>query len=368
MWREEPLSRWWQREQSRVTAGDRRLRKKALLRRLDDHLAQLRRAERPYPPDGLAPPPRAPLRIETREDPATPVFGRCPAYSERTDCCGLYTLDAAAGCPFSCSYCTIQTFYDDRAELRVDLADRLREIAIDPQRFYHIGTGQASDSLVWGDRAGMLDALCDFAARHPNVLLELKTKSDQVEPLLARSIPPNVVCSWTLQSDVVIRNEEHGTAPLAARLRAARQLADAGIRVAFHFHPLVCYEGWRDDYPAIAAQLLRDFRPSEVAFVSMGTLTFIRPVVQRIRQRGGETRVLQLPMTPDPHGKLTYPDETKVTLYRTLYEALRPWHASMLIYLCMEKRAIWQAAFGWSYPDGASFQRDFVRRTHGWSE
>ena len=359
MWREEPLAVWWRRAEQKVTFEGRE-RKKALLGRLEGHMRSLAAAAKRYPEAGLEAPPRRLVRLERRDTEAE-ILGLCPAYSEQTVCCGLRTLDAVRGCSFGCSYCTIQTFYGEVAELEDGLAEKLADIELDPDRRYHIGTGQSSDSLIWGNRGGVLDALLEFARRHPNVVLELKTKSDNVRPLLERDrLPGNVVCSWSVNTDTVIRNEEHGTASLERRLAAARKMADRGSAVGFHFHPMVFHHGWREEYGAIAARLLDTFSPREVLFVSMGAVTFIKPVVREIRRRGGETKILQMDLVPDHHGKLTYPDEIKVKLFGHLFERLGRWHEDVFFYLCMEAPAIWRRTLGRDYPTNEEFERAFA--------
>ncbi|MDH3253685.1 MAG: DNA photolyase, partial [Acidobacteriota bacterium] len=363
MWREESLESWWQRAETEVS-GHGRQRKKALLGRLDTHRNTLRAVETRYPEGGLAPPSRRSVRLQEAES-SGDVFGRCPAYSDNTVCCSLRTIDAVRGCPFGCSYCTIQTFYGETAELETNLAQKLDAVELDPLHLYHVGTGQASDSLVWGNRGGVLEVLLGFARKHPNVVLELKTKSDNVDPLLTddagdRKIPSTVVCSWSLAPDSVIENEEHGTASLARRLAAARKVADRGVGVGFHFHPMVAHQGWRDAYADIAAKLQAQFDPREVAFISMGAPTFIRPVVQEIRRRGGETKILQSELVADHHGKLTYPDEIKVELYGHLFAAFSPWHDEVFFYLCMETETMWQKTLGWSHATNSAFERAFA--------
>ncbi|MFW5887861.1 MAG: radical SAM protein, partial [Bacteriovoracia bacterium] len=171
------------------------------------------------------------------------LWGQCPVASEKTRCCNLYTLDAVQNCGFGCSYCCIQTFYHGNNIIFVkDLKSKLQKIKLDPAKRYHIGTGQGSDSLMWGNREGILEALLEFAARNSNVILELKTKSDNVKDLIDIGIPRNVITTWTLNTDTIIRAEEHKTANLNKRLTAARKVADAGAKVGFHFHPMVFYE------------------------------------------------------------------------------------------------------------------------------
>jgi spore photoproduct lyase len=205
MWGVEPFELLWTRLESDSTRIGRE-RKKALLGNLQQHLLHLVRSGRDYSERGVQPQLPRRIHLEERET-ERQIFGRCPAFSRQAVCCGLYTLDAVRGCPFGCSYCTIQTFYGDTAELEADLAVKLEALELDPDRRYHIGTGQSSDSLIWGNRQNLLRSLLDFAARHPNVLLELKTKSDNVRYLLESELPRNVVFSWSLSTETVIRNE-----------------------------------------------------------------------------------------------------------------------------------------------------------------
>jgi spore photoproduct lyase len=286
----------------------------------------------------------------------------CPVASEETVCCNLRTIDAVENCGFGCSYCTIQTFYDANVVIDADLKEKLNTIELDSQRLIHLGTGQSSDAMMWGNQHGLLDALRDFAEDRPNVLLELKTKSKNVAYLLERDIPPNMVPSWSLNTPTIIENEEHFTASLDERLSAARRVADRGIKVAFHFHPLVFYENWKRDYVEITGELIRQFQPNEVAFVSFGSVTFIKPVIQAIRRRARPTKMLQMDWVPGAKGKLSYPEPIKQAMFAAAYEALTPWHGEVFMYLCMEKAELWRSTFGFAYESNEQFEADFCRK------
>jgi len=277
------------------------------------------------------------------------VLGSCPVASERTRCCNLLTLDAVENCGFGCSYCSIQSFYhDDEIHFDDRFAEKLNTLQLDPDRIYHIGTGQSSDSLMWGNRFGVLDVLMDFARRHPNVILELKTKSKNVAYFLKNEVPRNVICTWSLNSERVIENEEHRTACLQDRIEAARQVADRGIVVGFHIHPMVYYADWEADYEDLLARVENRFDPSEVALVSLGTLTFTRSVVRQIRNSGFRTRILQMPLSKSD-GKLSYPDELKLQMFSRAYASLTSWHTRVFFYLCMESQRLWWPVFGFAY-------------------
>ncbi len=285
-------------------------------------------------------------------------LGWCPVASPKTRCCNLMTLDAVENCGYGCSYCSIQSFYDGK-EIRFDrdFARKLEQLQLDPDRVYHIGTGQSSDSLMWGNSHGVLDALLDFARRNPNVILEFKTKSANVKHLLASDLPPNLLCTWSLNTPTIIANEEHGTASLEKRLHAARAIADRGGIVGFHFHPMVHYDHWARDYRDVIETLARQFRPEEVALVSLGTLTYIKPVMREIRQRGVPTQILKMPLV-EVEGKWSYPDDLKIEMFSHAWRSFpQSWREQVFFYLCMEPSRLWQPVFGFGYDSNADFEQ-----------
>jgi spore photoproduct lyase len=293
------------------------------------------------------------------------IMGRCPVASEKTRCCNLKTLDAVQQCGFDCSYCSIQSFYHgNQVRFIRDLVSHLDTLELDKEKKYHIGTGQSSDSLMWGNRFGLLDALYRFASEHPNVILEMKSKSGRIDYFLENRPPANMVFTWSLNSPIVIQHEEKGTASLDKRLESARKLADQGIPVGFHFHPIVWYEGWRGDYLALVSRLADSFRPEEVVMVSLGTLTFIKPVLKRIRERMPDSSILQMPME-DCAGKLSYPLEIKKEIFSSVYQAFPDsWKDSIFFYMCMEHIDLWQPVFGRSYDSNEQFEADMLKTYH----
>ncbi|MCU7917916.1 MAG: hypothetical protein KZQ95_06095 [Candidatus Thiodiazotropha sp. (ex Epidulcina cf. delphinae)] len=59
------------------------------------------------------------------------------------------------------------------------------------------------------------------------------------------------------------------------------RLADRGVLVGFHFHPMIHYDRWREDYGLLFQRLLREFTTDEVVLVSFGTLTYIKSVIKQ---------------------------------------------------------------------------------------
>jgi spore photoproduct lyase len=286
-------------------------------------------------------------------------LGACPVASEGTRCCNLLTLDAVESCGFDCSYCSIQSFYNQN-QIGIDknFKEKLEKLNLDKDKIYHIGTGQSSDSLMWGNRDGILDALFQFAKKYPKVILEFKTKSDNIQYFLENAVPKNIIVTWSLNTPIIIKNEEHLTATLDKRINSARLLADKGVLVGFHFHPIVQYENYLSDYKKIYDELQNRFTVDEVVLISMGTLTFIKPVIKQLREREMKTKILQMPFE-NINGKQSYSLDTKKEMFQHCYNSFKSWHNKVYFYLCMEDNSLWKDVFGYEYSSNNQFE-DFM--------
>jgi spore photoproduct lyase len=354
MWGGPSIEALWP-DESRITATG-KAKKQQLMIQLRECWEQQKAQINTYPADSNA------SKISAAAEPGSIEkqdlgLGRCPVASPRTLCCNLQTLDAVDNCGYGCSYCSIQSFFDGK-QISFDrgFADKLKKLQLDADKTYHIGTGQSSDSLMWGNSHGVLDAVIEFAADHPNVILELKTKSANVSHLLKVKPGRNILCTWSLNTPTIIEHEEHGTASLDKRLQAARKMADAGYVVGFHFHPMVHYQNWAEDYQAVVEKLAEMFSPDEVALVSIGTLTYIKSVMSEIRKRAIPSQILKMPMV-DAAGKKSYPDEIKLAMFKHLYQSFPDsWKDDVFFYLCMENAELWEPVFGYRYASNDEFE------------
>lgn len=301
--------------------------------------------------------PKTSIRKVASHDNQNEIIGMCPVASEKTVCCNLMTIDAVQGCGLGCSYCSIQTFYEDGAIL-VDnqLKEKLDAIQLDPKKNYHIGSGQSSDSLAVGNKNGIIEAQLNFARNNPNIIFEFKTKTKNIQYLLETGVPKNVFVCWSLNPQVIINHEEHGTATLKQRLVSARALADKGVIIGFHFHPIFYYEGWEEGYQSIVLNIFDQFSPQEIGMISFGTLTYIKPAIRRMREAGFKSKALQIPLV-DAAGKLSYPMDIKEKIFRSVYNYFKDWHNDVFFYFCMEDKSLWNSVFGYYYETNDQFEK-----------
>jgi len=331
--------------------------KKTVINSIKKYFYQLRANPKYYKGQLPRPPQKKVNYIKKKNN---KFWGRCPAYSPNTVCCGLFTIDAVKGCPFHCSYCSIQTFYTQNIEFTANLANGLKNIKLSAHKLYHFGTGQSSDSLVFGNKNNTLSELTEFAAIHPNIILEFKTKSININFFKKQqNLPPNIVISWSLNTDTITENEEHFTPLSTAKIKAAQELAGKGIKIAFHFHPVVFYAGWFAEYKKLCQTVVNSFSPEQIAFISFGTVIFIKPVIKELCKQKLKSKILQMELVPNPDNKLTYPNHVKEELFNAMYSFFAKWHQKVFFYLCMEPENIWRSTFNFSYKNNKIFEEEW---------
>ncbi|MBQ3729163.1 MAG: DNA photolyase [Spirochaetales bacterium] len=294
------------------------------------------------------------------------IMGKCPCPrdGEQTRCCNLKTLDAVQQCAFACAYCSIQSFYSQN-EIRVlsDLKQHLEGMRLE-EGTWHIGTGQSSDSLLLGDDYGTLTALASFARLHPDVVVELKTKSARTD-WIKMDLPQNIVSTWSLNAKTPALKEEHLAATPEARIKAARACAQSGHLVGFHIHPMVLFNGWQDEYKSLIMSLCDNISPENVVMVGIGTLTFTKQNLRTLRESGRPTHVTQMPLSPIA-GKFSYDIETKKMMFSHVYSCFpQDWKEKVFFYLCMEDPSLWEPCLGRSYSCNADFESDMRRHYLG---
>jgi spore photoproduct lyase len=279
-------------------------------------------------------------------------FKPCPG-TKGYICCGYQILHVGTNCPFDCSYCILQAYFNQPSlRIFVNLEEKLSQIAeiLDrqPAKFFRIGTGEFTDSLALDPIAGWSHVLIPFISKRKNAVLELKTKSDQIEGLLSASSRKGVVVSWSLNSPQISSREEHGAPGIEKRLKAAKRCQEEGFKVGFHFDPLIQHSGWMDGYKMTLEMMTKYLDPKNIVWLSLGGLRFMPSLKSRIRKRHRNSRILAGEFVPGLDGKMRYFKPVRIEMYAYMAEMLRSWHGDLGLYLCMESDDVWEKGLGWS--------------------
>jgi len=286
---------------------------------------------------------------------------RCPG-TKSYICCGYQILHIGTYCTMDCAYCILQAYFDPpvlqyfvNQERLFEELDNIFECERPP--FHRIGTGEFTDSMIWEPWTELSKSLVPYFARQNRVVLELKTKSGAVDSLRRLEHNKKTVVAWSLNSPTIIRSEERGTASARVRLRAAAQCEAWGYPLAFHFDPLILYDGWERDYRRLVRDLFAAVSPQSIVWISLGSFRFMPSLKPIIQKRFKKSRIIYGEFICGMDGKMRYFKPLRIELYRKMVAWIRELAPDVTLYFCMEDEEVWERALGFVPEDRHGLSR-----------
>ncbi len=294
------------------------------------------------------------------------VMDTCATISDKYICCNVKVIKSVSNCPYDCSYCFLQNYLNDgNAKVVSDIDSMMQEViekcSAEPERLFRIGTWELGDSLAYENETKQASQLIQRFASLPNAILELKTKSDIVSPILNCDHKQKTVVSWSLNSHYIVEQHEHKTARLQERLNALKAVTDAGYLVGLHFDPLIFHDDWKNSYRLLLEQTIAATNPNQIAWISVGSLRFNPEMKKKIEENFPATDITYAEMVRGDDGKMRYPKPIRLELYRFFIETLQNLLSCSdlsplaevsakkpLFYFCMERWDVWENLLGQS--------------------
>jgi len=274
-------------------------------------------------------------------------FKKCPCTSGVVNC-GYSIMNIGMGCPYECSYCFLQGYQNISGMV---LPSNINEYLSDEKLISHksgvfdikrIGSGEFTDSLVFDHITGFSKDIIKFFKNRKEIFFEFKTKSINIKNLLETGGEQNLVAAWSVNSVKMCVENEFKTPSLKERLKAAAECAKAGFSTAFHFDPIIYYDGWRQDYKEAVDMIFDIVSNDSIKWISLGTLRM--PAVQKqvMENRFPDSAILDGELLLGQDYKLRYSRAQRIEMYKHLLTVINSKKTKAVVYLCMEDAKVWE--------------------------
>ncbi len=272
----------------------------------------------------------------------------CPGTSSYT-CCDYTILHTGTFCTMDCSYCILQAYFHPpllQYFTGVNTIYQNLETIFKKRQIFRIGTGEYTDSLIWEKISFQPKFFVEKFAKQENAVLELKTKTVNIESLLDIDHNGRTIIAWSLNTPDIISSQERGTASLTSRLKAAEKVEKRGYKLAFHFDPLVIYPGCERDYKAVIQQIFQFVSSENIVWISVGSFRFMPKLKQIIEKRFPDSRICYGEFISGLDNKMRYFKPLRIKLYKTLVDCIRAYDPNIMVYFCMEDEEVWEKTMG----------------------
>jgi len=259
----------------------------------------------------------------------------------------VLNLKLGSMCVFMCHYCYLNAVYKFNPETAVYTNTSQMQTDMNAALKQHgrvlFNSGEHTDSLALDWLTGHTKWLVPWIGAREGALLELRTKSAEIDNLIGLEHNGRTVVAFSLAPEFARKHfESNSTASLEERIAAIIRLAKNGYKIALKIDPVIIYDGWREDYEKMLDRL-----SSEWAGAGLSTDLIDHYAVGTLRYSGGLKRVIQ-DLAPasrvlehEDHfimqkGKATYPDNWRAQLYKRIIGYVEERFGELPYYLSME--------------------------------
>lgn len=276
----------------------------------------------------------------------------CPG-TKNYICCGYKILHFGEQCSIGCTYCILQAYFPSTSlRLFANWNRMLKEVESEltgnPGRFYRIGTGEFTDSLLLDPITAFSTLIVPFFARFPNCVLELKTKTDHVDLLENLDHAGRTIVAWSMNSETVIAREEGFAVSLERRLECAKKCMQWGYRLAFHFDPMIYYDGWEKDYKKVVDLIFDSVDSKKIVWISLGCFRFMPALKSIVEEKYPQCNIIYGEFIKGLDGKMRYFKHIRMIMYEKMVKWISGYDPEVCVYLCMESPEVWKESFGFT--------------------
>ena len=235
----------------------------------------------------------------------------------------FYYASSMMNCLFDCEYCYLKGMYPSgNLVIFLNLEDIFAEVeALLRQHPVYLCISYDTDLLAIEPLCGYVKAWTEFTAAHPDLSIEIRTKSGSERLWEGLNPCPRNIFAFTLSPDYVVSHYEHRTGTLTQRLASIRRGMERGFTIRLCFDPMIACPDWRTVYGGMVDEVLRTIPISAVRDVSLGSFRLSDSYLKLMRRNMPDSAVVQYPYV-NQNGVYHYGAELTEEMERFMLERL----------------------------------------------
>ena len=223
----------------------------------------------------------------------------------------FYYAESAMNCVFSCDYCFLKGMYGtSNVVIFVNQEDYLEECENQLKNGpMYLCASFDTDLGALSGVSSWLNTWEGFTASHPDLTLELRTKS----VISSFRNESNIIYAFTLSPDEVIERFEKKTPSLDARIACVNKALEQGAQVRLCFDPLIYIKNLELCYNRFVEKILQSIDLTRVRDISIGTFRISSDYLPNLRKACPDSSAVLFPFDRED-GFCVYPAKLRERL------------------------------------------------------
>lgn len=213
-----------------------------------------------------------------------------------------YYFSHLLNCPFDCQYCYLQAQFSSAHYVHFVNSDHFFEaiketIKKHDRRSTTIFTGYDCDSLALDAVTNFYETYYPLFESESDTEFEIRTKSQNIKPILKQKPLKNVIIAFSLNPQIVIEKIEKRTASLSTRLKALKTLEDLGYTIAIRLDPIIDYVGAHNDYIKLLDMIFKELK--KIHSVTLGPYRLTKTANTIMRKKMPQNKLVMCEQNPE---------------------------------------------------------------------
>lgn len=213
----------------------------------------------------------------------------------------FYYTSSMMNCIYNCEYCYLQGMYSSaNVVVFVNIEDIFSEVEnLLSKHSVYLCISYDTDILAFENVLGYGAKWIEFAKKHPDLKIELRTKSANFASI--ENIDPckNVILAWTLSPEKIANNYEDRTPSLQERLKSAQNAVNNGWNVRICFDPILYLNNWKENYKNLVESTFSVLPKDKILDVSIGVFRVSSDYLKIMRKQRFDSVILNYPFTTE---------------------------------------------------------------------
>jgi spore photoproduct lyase len=212
-------------------------------------------------------------------------------YSDGFEYENFFYTPSILGCLYDCEYCYLSGMYNSaNTVFFVNTEDFFDAVLPHLDKPTLVAISYDTDTLAIESLTSHTQEWIEFAQQHPNLHLEVRTKSANfkaiktLHPQGTSHVSDQVVLAWTLSPQKIIDLYEHKTPSLQKRLSSIKEAINAGWKVRVCIDPVIYNEEFNELYPPLIDELLSQIDADKLFQLTLGSFRMSSVHLKKIKK------------------------------------------------------------------------------------
>ena len=249
-----------------------------------------------------------------------------------------YYFSHMLNCIYDCEYCFLQgkhmsahyLLFVNYEDFFVEIKKEINKNREEKSYFF---SGYDCDSLAFDGITGFIESFFPIFQKNKNGILELRTKSTQINKILKYKPIDNCIIAFSFTPENISKLIEHKTPSVKKRIVAMKKLAKAGWKLGLRFDPIIPACNFAKIYENLFKNIAANINEKDIHSISFGMMRFPKKMFKRMNKENSNKRILSLSLE-NRKGIYTYKEKMENKLENIIVSKLRKYMKNTPIYNC----------------------------------